>query len=527
MNEKNNAAGGPAVVQQVEEAAAPAGDANKDKVQWRDFWDNRRVLMFCFIIYLLPINLGYEIAMLGKLLAVTPFAQRFGYQVGDKWVIGASDQGILNAANTIGIFASAFAAGVISDLVGRRRTIAVACVVCAAGVVVQYFGASIPMLFGGKLISTVGFGVGHSLGPVFVAELAPVKMRGLCLVLVNTMIVLGQWLSSLVAYACSAAYDGDEAWRIPIVTQIIPPGLMLIALIWLPESPSWLLIKGRREDARRAFLVFNGPSFDADAAMAVADAAIALEAEAREAQRASGWADCFRGTNRRRTTIIVMVYLAQQFIGVNFVGGYLTYYFRLAGVKDPLAVGQAAMAIQLVGNICSWPLVDRLGRRPLLVGGSFVMTALLLVVGGVSTIPTPGALSATVAFMVIWGFLYQMTLGAVAYGVGGETASVTLRQKTYSINIMVSTAASCLVLQVMPYLINSDQANLGGKIAFVFFGTSLPICAYLYFCLPELKGRNYAEVQEMFDKRLPTRQFKTYVCEGSAGGEHKGGKQEA
>ncbi|KAL8420570.1 hypothetical protein RB594_003384 [Gaeumannomyces avenae] len=320
-------------------------------------------------------------------------------------MLGKLLAGILNAANTIGIFSSAFAAGVISGLVGRRRTIAVACVVCAAGVVAQYFGTSIPMLFGGKLISPVGFGVGHSLGPVFVAELAPVKMRGLCLVLVNTMIVLGQWLSSLVAYIRSAAYDGDEAWRIPIITQIIPPGVMLIALIWLPESPSWLLIKGQREDARRAFLVFNGPSFDADAAMAVADAAIALEAEAREAGRASGWADCFRGTNRRRTTIIVMVYLAQQLIGVNFFGDYLTYYFRLAGVQDPLAVGQAATAIQLVGKICSWPLVDRLGRRPLIVGGSFVMTALLLIVGGVSTIPTPGALAATVAFMVIWGFL--------------------------------------------------------------------------------------------------------------------------
>lgn len=342
------------------------------------------------------------------------------------------------------------------------------------------------------------------------------------------MIVLGQWLSSLVVYACSEAYPGDEAWRIPIITQLIPPGILLLALVWLPESPSWLLIKGRREDARRAFLLFNGPGFDADAAVAVAEAALALEEEAREAQRASGWADCFRGTNRRRTTIIVMVYLAQQFIGVNFISGYLTYYFRLAGVQDPLAVGQAASAIQLLGNVCSWPLVDRVGRRPMVVGGGLVMTALLLVVGGVSTVPTPAALATTVAFMVIWGFLYQMTLGAVAYGVGGETASVKLRQKTYSVNIMVATAASCLVLQVMPYLVNSDQANLGGKIAFVFFGTSLPMCAYLYFCMPELKGRNYAEVQEMFEKRVPARKFKTFVCESSlVGGEQRGGKQEA
>lgn len=91
--------------------------------------------------------------------------------------------------------------------------------------------------------------------------------------------------------------------------------------------------------------------------------------------------------------------------------------------------------------------------------------------------------------------------------------SVQLRQKTYSINIMAATAVSCMVTQVMPYLINTDQANLGGKICFVFFGLSVPTCAYLYYCLPEMKGRNYAEVQEMFANKVPARKFKGYVCE--------------
>lgn len=107
----------------------------------------------------------------------------------------------------------------------------------------------------------------------------------------------------------------------------------------------------------------------------------------------------------------------------------------------------------------------------------------------------------------------------MAYTIGGETSSVQLRQKTYSINIMVATAVSCMWTQIMPYLLNTDQANLGGKICFVFFGFSLPVCAYLYFCLPELKGRNYAEVQELFANRVPARQFKTYVCSVSLANE--------
>ncbi|KAK7402689.1 hypothetical protein QQX98_011553 [Neonectria punicea] len=495
-----------AVTQLEDTTPAPANataSTSDEKLTLHDIWKHRRVLTFCFIIYLPPINFGYEVSMIGKLFAVTPFAQQFGYEVDGVWVVKATDQQLVNAASTIGLFISAFATGIISDFMGRKRTIIVACLVCISGVITQYFSTSIYMIFGGKLLSTLGFGLGHSLGPVFVAELAPTKMRGVCLVLI--------WLNSLVVYS-SKGYDSDMAWRIPVITQVIPPGILLIALTILPESPTWLLINGRRDDAAKSYRRFNGPEFDVDGAIEVASTAIALEAEARKEQESSNWLEVFKGTNRRRTTIMVMVYISQQFIGVNFVSGYLTYYFRLAGLKDPLALGQVANAIQLLGNIASWPLVDRFGRRPMIVGGVFTMTALLLVIGGVSTIGSPAALSATVAFMVIWGFLYQATLGAVAYAIGGETPSVRLRQKTYSVNIMVATAVSCLVTQVLPYLLNTDQANLGGKISFVFFGLSMPMYTYLYFCLPELKGRNYAEVQEMFENRVPARKFKTYKC---------------
>ncbi|KXH57965.1 maltose permease [Colletotrichum salicis] len=491
-------------------AALPTTQAN-EKLSFRDLWENKRVLGFCLMIYLLPINFGYEISTIGKLLAVTPFAQRFGHEINGKWQVAARDQQILNAAGTIGIFVSAFATGFISDIFGRRKTIGVACLICCGGTILQYFASSIMMLFGGKVVATFGFGLGHSLGPVFVAELAPVKMRGICLVLVNTMITVGQWLNSATVLA-SDHYHNDLSWRIPLITQLIPPGLLLCGLAFLPESPSWLLIKGRREEAAKSYRRFNGPNFDVNAALAVATVAIAKEQEAKKEQESARWVDCFKGVNGRRTAIIVMVYLSQQAIGVNFVSGYLTYYFRLAGINNPLAIGQAAYAIQFVGNMTSWPLVDRYGRRPLIVGGVFTMTVLLLLIGAISTIGNQASLTATVAFMVIWGYLYQATLGAVAYSVGGETASI---------NIMCSTAASCLVLQVMPYLLNTDQANLGGKICFIFFGLSLPMCAWLYLYFPEMKGRNYAEIQEMFSNRVPARKFKSYVCEVSAGGQEE------
>jgi MFS transporter, SP family, general alpha glucoside:H+ symporter len=77
---------------------------------------------------------------------------------------------------------------------------------------------------------------------------------------------------------------------------------------------------------------------------------------------------------------------------------------------------------------------------------------------------------------------------------------------------MAATAVSCAVLQALPYMINTDKANLGGKVCFVFFAPSVPMCVYLYFCLPEMKGRNYVELKEMFQNKVPARQFRHYVC---------------
>ncbi|KAH8885619.1 general substrate transporter [Thozetella sp. PMI_491] len=518
-----------AVRQDVEASSAPPPEDTK--ISWRDFWENKRVLGWCLLIFMLPVNFGYEASTVGNLLAVDSFLRRFGEEVGGIFVVSAKSQQILNAATTVGIFVSAWVTGLLSDMFGRRAVIGIACLLCVAGILTQYWSATLMQLFGGKLLSCFGFGLGHSLGPVYVAELAPVKLRGVCLALVNTMIVIGQWMSSLAVYGSSLSYSDDFQWRIPVITQLIPPAILLVGLFILPESPSWLIIHNKREQAAKAFRTFNGPNFDVDGAVAVMTAAVLKEKELEASNKSTSWISCFKGPNGRRTLIICMVYIAQQFIGVNFIAGYLTYYFKLAGVDNPLGIGQAAYAIQFFGNICSWPLIDRLGRRPMIVGGMFVMTAALLLIGGISTINSPASLKATVSFMTIWGFLYQATLGAVAYAVGGETPSPSHRQKTYSINIMAATAVSCAVLQIMPYLINTDQANLGGKICFVFFAPSLFMCAYLYYCLPEMKGRNYAELEEMFQNKVSARQFKGYVCHGAhelteAVAESKGGEVE-
>lgn len=123
--------------------------------------------------------------MVGNLLAVPAFLRKFGAKDADGTLeIAANDQQILNAATTVGLFVSAFCTGYLSDLLGRRKVVLIACVISIAGILTQAFCQTIIQLFGGKQLACFGFGLGHSLGPVFVAELAPPQFRGFLLSLV-------------------------------------------------------------------------------------------------------------------------------------------------------------------------------------------------------------------------------------------------------------------------------------------------------------------------------------------------------
>lgn len=137
------------------------------------------------------------------------------------------------------------------------------------------------------------------------------------------MIVLGQWLNALCIMG-SESLEGDMSWRIPLITQLIPPGLLLCGYFFLPESPSWLIIKGRTEEAAKSFRRFNGPKFDVDEAIATIKATVEAEAEVAKAGAVADWLQCFKGPDGRRTLIICMVYISQQTVGVNFISGYLT-----------------------------------------------------------------------------------------------------------------------------------------------------------------------------------------------------------
>ena len=137
--------------------------------------------------------MGYDISIVGNLLAVRTFLNKFGHRTASGALeISARDQQVLNASSSIGLPVAGLLTGILADRFGRKKIIIAACVITVAGALIQGFATSIDMLFGGKVVGCLGFGFGHALGPVYVAEIAPPRFRGTLLSMIVS--IYNYWL---------------------------------------------------------------------------------------------------------------------------------------------------------------------------------------------------------------------------------------------------------------------------------------------------------------------------------------------
>lgn len=240
----------------------------------------------------------------------------------------------------------------------------------------------------------------------------------------------------------------------------------------------------------------------------------ALEMEERDT---TNFIDCFRGSDLRRTVISSMVYAIQPLVG-NFLGiGYAVYFFELAGLQTAQAfnLGVGLLAVGFVGTCLSWPLIAHFGRRPIYNYGLVLLTVLVLLIGILDVVPNYNITVTWVqsSMMVIYNFFYDLTIGPLCFVILSETSATKLRGKTIAISTAINALINVACAVGIPYAINPDQGNLRGKLAFVFFGVTLPCLAWCFLALPETKGRTFEELDLMFHRRVPTKEFKTYVFE--------------
>lgn len=287
------------------------------------FW----ALFFCMAV----IMAGFDAQLITSFYALPAFQRRFGYFYNGSYIISAPWQTALTMGNPIGQVIGGLASGWPLEKFGRKLTLAICCVWSIGFVFMQFFATSLGILCAGEMLGGLAWGFFVCIAPTYASEVCPLALRGLLTASVNLAFVIGQF----VAQGCSAGLesrDDEWAYKAPFAIQWIWPIVILAGVFFAPESPYWLVRKGRKDKARRALLRLSSASRrpNIDAMLDMIEETDLIE---REMEADSSYLDCFKIVNLRRTEISVMVYLIQV-IGGNPLIGYTNLFFEQAGLDS-------------------------------------------------------------------------------------------------------------------------------------------------------------------------------------------------
>ncbi|KAE8416035.1 general substrate transporter [Aspergillus pseudocaelatus] len=450
---------------------------------------------------------GFDTQVNGAMVSVPAFREYYGYVYQGNPVIPANWLSAFNVISSVGQFFGGFLCSYVADRIGRKKSLAVGVVIATGGIFGETFSSSAGAFIASKLI--LGFGVGFylTLGPITCSEISPVVLRGLSSAGINLAIAVGQLASNA---ATKGFGNRNDVWafRGPFLVQILFSVILLTGSIFSPESPYYLVRQGRIDEAKHSLKALFGTETDITSALTTIQNTVNAE---REASTPS-YISAFRGTDRIRTLISIGAFTCQHLAGIVFVLSFSTYFFQLAGVSTSSAfdLGVGVTACGVAGNFCSWFLVNRIGRRPIFLGGMAGCTALLLLIGILDVIPTGAAKWAQASLTVVYSFVYFLTIGAVAFVLLGEVSSLQLRAKTTALATATQAVWSIVMNFVVPYMVNPDSGNLKGKVGFIFGGMSLATTLVCFFYIPELKGKTYEEIDVLFRSRVPPRKMGTY-----------------
>lgn len=158
-------------------------------------------------------------------------------------------------------------------------------------------------------------------------------------------------------------------------------------------------------------------------------------------------------------------------------------------------------------------MVNSYGRRKVFVEGMISVTIILLLIGIMDVIPTSAAKWVQASLTVLYAFIYFLTIGAMAFVLLGETSSPTLRAKTTGLATATQAVFGIVMNVVIPYMVNPDEANLKGKVGFVFGGLASLATVWAYFYIPELRGKTFSEIDHLFVMKVRPRRMGGYAPE--------------
>lgn len=391
----------------------------------------------------------------------------------------------------IGCIVGAAGSGVLSEKFGRKKILIMAAVLFIIGSI----GSAIPETFNGyiiaRIIGGIGIGITSTLCPLYNAEIAPAKYRGRLVALNQLATVTGIFLVYFINLWISGlgddAWDISTAWRWMFGFGIIPGVLFLVLLFFVPESPRWLIKQGRAEESLPILLRIHG---DKLAKQEVLDIKESFKHENGSIRQ------LFSPALRLALIVGVGLAILQQVTGINAVMYYAPEIFKQTGAGTNAALVQTILVgfINFLFTILAIWLIDKVGRKVLLLVGSSTMAVSLAVIGmAFQTGHTSGPL--VLIFILIYVAAFAVSLGPVVWVVMSEIFPNRIRGKATAIASMALWAADYVVSQAFPPML----ASAGPAITFWIFGImSVVTFVFTWRVIPETKGKSLEEIETLW-----------------------------
>ncbi|CAM3558363.1 sugar porter family MFS transporter [Marinicrinis lubricantis] len=412
----------------------------------------------------------------------------------DRFVLSSAMVGWVVSSLIIGCIVGAASSGFISDKLGRKSALIISGVLFTAGSAASALPETVTGLVLARMFGGLGVGMASTLAPLYIAEIAPAKYRGRLVSLyqlaVVTAIFVTFFIDSSIASLGDTAWDIETGWRWMFAVGVIPGILFIIFLLFIPESPRWLQKQGKSDRALATLQRLNGKE---EAKFELKEIRLTLKEENTKMSQ------LFKPGLRLALLIGVILAILQQVTGINAVMYYAPEIFKATGAGTDAALVQTVMIglINFIFTILALWLIDKMGRKALLLIGSTCMAVCLVFVGfAFHSGHTEGPW--VLVFLLLYVASFAISLGPVVWVVISEIFPNRVRARATAIASMALWAADYLVSQAFPMMLDS----IGPATTFwVFAVMSVFTFFFTWKTVPETKGKTLEEIDQLWSSK--------------------------
>lgn len=423
--------------------------------------------------------------------------------VRNQFSLSASGEGWYVGCALIGSIIGVLCAGSLSDYIGRKITMLISAAFFSISAIGCAVCGSFDALVAFRIIGGVGIGIVSIVSPIYISEVSPARIRGTLVSLYQLAVTAGFLLAYLANWAIDAGIDPSaaadaglwsrmfnaEAWRGMLGSETLPALLFLFIIFFIPESPKWLIIKGKSSEATAVLSRILGSEDEIGAEV--------------EATRSSSGEDNGKWSDLLKPGILVAVLagcaiaILGQFMGVNAVLYYGPKIFSEAGFDNPMFSTVLVGLVNFATTVLAVFIIDKVGRKQLIYWGVSGMIICLIAIG--TYFATGGVLGNgfMLAFFLAYVFCCAISISAIVFVLLSEMYPNSIRGRAMSLAGFMLWVGTYLVGQLTPVLLEWSQAGT----FFIFAVMCVPYMLIMWKVIPETTGKTLEEIEEYWTKR--------------------------